>query len=186
MDNKSLTNEFVREALKGRESAFKKLYDMHKQSLLLLCLRYMNDRERAEDLLQDSFIQIFNQLHHFDPERGNFYNWAYTITVNTNLQYLRKKRITFVDLENNDAIQRSMRDDQSIIESLDLQSIVSKLQSMPTGYRTVFNLYHIEGYSHREIAEKLGISESTSKTQLMKSKYLARTILSNELEISKA
>lgn len=175
----------ISQALQGIEQGFHYLYKSNNRSIMLICMRYLNNKEEAEDLMQDAFVQIFRQLHQFDGSKGTFYNWIYTVTVNTVLQHLRKKKLSFTDILNNEAVHLTMSHDQDVISDLDLQAIISKLQSMPPGYRTVFNLYCIEGYNHKEIAEKLGISESTSKTQLMKSKSLAKQILSRELEISR-
>lgn len=186
METNPNTITAIIQALKGIEQGFHYLYKSHNKSIMLICMRYLNSKEEAEDLMQDAFVQIFRQLHQFDTTKGSFYNWIYTVTVNTVLQHLRKKRLSFTDILNNEALQLTMSHDQDVISDLDLQSIISKLQSMPLGYRTVFNLYCIEGYNHKEIAEKLGITESTSKTQLMKSKSLARQILSSEFEISRA
>lgn len=187
MDDKAaiIEDRLISEAIGGSEQAYKKLYDSYKKNLFLVCLRYAANREEAEDILQDGFITIFKELHQYDRNRGSFYSWANRVVINTNLQNLRKRKLKFDDLGENENSLNKLTEDFDVLSNMDLKEMVLQLQKMPAGYRTVFNLYHIEGYSHKEIAEKLGITESTSRTQLMKSKEAAKNILINKMEITR-
>ncbi|MBK8699520.1 MAG: sigma-70 family RNA polymerase sigma factor [Saprospiraceae bacterium] len=186
MENEAVKHEdkLIAEALSGSEPAFKALYEAYKKSMFLICLRYGSGREEAEDMLQDGFISVFKDLGQFQRPKGSFYSWAGRIMVNACLQSLRKKRLNFTDIDN-EVSMKKMAGDFDILSQMEAKHIIIELQKMPVGYRTVFNLYYLEGYSHKEIAEKLGITESTSKTQLMKSKHMAKTILINELQITR-
>ncbi len=186
MENKAVREEekHILLALDGSEAAFRWLYDSYKKGLFLICLRYCSTKEEAEDMLQNSFIQIFNELSRFDREKGTFYTWSSRIAVNVCLQAIRKKKIAFQSVDE-PAVQQKLKDDYDAIAHLTLEETLKTIQKMPSGYRTIFNLYHIEGYSHKEIADMLGITESTSKTPLMKSKVYAKKLLINEIEMSK-
>jgi RNA polymerase sigma factor (sigma-70 family) len=174
-------NKLIKDALKGNQSAYKELYDLYNKALFIICLRYNNNREEAEDRLQDSFIKIFKELHQFDRDKGSFYTWCSRITINTNLELIRKQKIVFDEL--NDFAINSMKEQYNLMADLELKEIIKEVQKMPPGYRTVFNLYFFEGYNHKEIADQLNISENTSKTQLMKSKNYLKNNLTNDLEI---
>ena len=186
MKNKAALEEEkqIARALDGVEAAFKWLYDQYKNPHFVICLRYSSSKEEAEDMLQEGFIQIFNELNRFDSAKGSFYNWSVKVIINSCLQHIRKKKIVFTDIEDA-GLQQRLADDYNAFAQLSLEETMAALQKMPDGYRTVFNLYHIEGYSHKEIAEMLGITESTSKTQLMKSKSYARYLLTNEIGIER-
>lgn len=166
---------------KKNQASCKQLYQMFKNSLFSICLRYCSNRSEAEDWLQESFISIFKNLHQFDKNKGSFYTWASRIVVNTILMHKRKQRIDFSPIENVVPIAVSFED--SIVDQMQYRDLVKNIQLLPNGFKTVFNLYEIEGYNHREISDILGISVSTSKTQLMRAKLaLKKTILQqNEL-----
>jgi len=124
----------------------------------------------AEDMLQEGWVKVFNNLESFDGSRGNFYSWIKRIFINTNLEFLRKRKMKFEDLsdsENNYSTQGNKP-----IHDMALQELVKTLQELPAGYRSVFNLYVIEGHTHKEVGEILNISPNTSKTQLMKAKQM--------------
>lgn len=146
--------------------------------MYVLCLRYCSVTEEAKDVLQEGFIKIFRDIHQYDESRGKFDYWMKRVFVNTCLESLRKKKKEWTSLE--DAVNVPS-DEPNTISVLSLQELTLLIQKLPVGYRTVFNLYVIEGYSHAEIAEKLGITESTSKTQLMKAKSLLRQKLEESL-----
>ena len=186
MENKAVREEekHILLALDGSQTALRWLYDAYKKSLFLICLRYCSTREEAEDMLQNGFIQIFNELSRFDRNKGSFYTWSSKIMVNICLQELRKKKIQIQPVDD-PVIHQKLKDDFDAIAHLNLEETLKTLQKMPSGYRTIFNLYHIEGYNHKEIADMLSITESTSKTQLMKSKVFAKKLLTNEIEMTK-
>ena len=148
------------------------LYEMYQHQWYALCLRYQKNEADACDVLQESVIKVFQNIKAYDPDKGEFGGWAYRVVLNENLQYLRKaKRHSHDDLEQVFDLQDNR---ETALERVSAQELTALIQQLPTGYRTVFNLYVIEGYGHKEIAKKLGISEGTSKSQLSKSKAMLR------------
>ena len=161
----------IDECLNGNRIAHKQLYDMHKVKMFTLCMRYMSNKQDAEDMLQDGWIKVFKQLGSFDSKKGTFYGWIRKIFVNTNLEFLRKKRLQFDDLTEYQ-FENEIVLEPTIFDQMSMQEMVGLLQRLPNGYRSVFNLYAIEGYTHKEIGKILGVSPNTSKTQLMKAKQM--------------
>lgn len=160
------------ECKEGNRDAQHQLYEMYRVKLFTLCLRYMKNKEDAEDIFQEAWIKVFKQLHQYDEQKGSFYGWIRKVFVNSCLEYFRKKKVYLTDLD--DAVTMPTEAAEDAISAMTMQEMVSILQALPHGYRTVFNLYVIEGYSHKEIAELLNVSISTSKTQLMKAKGMLR------------
>lgn len=167
--------------MKGNARAQRILYNQHKVKWFMICLRYAQNRAEAEDMLQEGLIGVFNNLKQYDPEKASFSAWSNKIMVNAALQYLRKwKNLNFNRDIDDYTDQLSYAED--VFESLGAKELTSMVQKLPDGYRIVFNLYVVEGYKHKEIAEKLSISESTSKTQLLKAKKMLRTQLEEVLQ----
>lgn len=166
--------DLISECKNGSQSAHKQLYDMYKVKMYTLCLRYMSSKQDAEDMLQDGWIKVFKELNSFDSKKGTFYGWIRKIFVNTNLEFLRKKRLKFDDISDQ-AFEQKVSNEIDVFDQMSLRELVNMLQSLPTGYRSVFNLYVIEGYTHKEIGEILNISPNTSKTQLMKAKHIMKS-----------
>ena len=138
--------------------------------MLAVCLRYVNDMETARDLLQDGFVRVFTNIHSYTGS-GSFEGWLRKIFVNGALEYLRKSDVLreSTDLENSaDLVQP----DSSAIENLPAAELMKVIQELPAGFRTVFNMFAIEGYSHKEISEILGITESTSRSQFTRARQL--------------
>ena len=155
-------------------SAQKALYEQMAGKMLSLCCRYMKDRMEAEDVLVTSFMKVFDRIGQFKNE-GSFEGWVRKIVVNESLTYLRKNKSMYIETELEAADREpdlSLADTK--LEADDLLKLVSEL---PAGYRIVFNMYAIDGFSHKEIADQLGISENTSKSQLSR----ARGQLQNKL-----
>ena len=141
-----------------------------------LCIRYLGDREAAEDVLQDGFVTLFTRLNDYKGN-GSFEGWARKIFVNTALMNLRKKDALKMsdDLE----MARGVKAETvSQMQSLGYKELMAMITELPPGFRTVFNMYAIEGYSHKEIAEALGITETTSRTQFSR----ARLWLQNKIK----
>ncbi len=151
-------------ALRGADpKAQRVLYEKFSGKLMSVCLRYVGDRMTAEDILVQGFMKIFDSVSRF-REEGSFEGWMRRIMVNEALAYLRQQRriLDNVGIEEATAIPDYGYADQNL-EASEIMEMIGKL---PFGYRTVFNLYAIEGFTHQEIAEMLGITESTSKSQL--------------------
>ncbi|MCD8193321.1 MAG: sigma-70 family RNA polymerase sigma factor [Tannerellaceae bacterium] len=135
-----------------------------------VCLRYVNDRETARDLLQDGFVKIFTSLGSYSGA-GSFEGWMRKIFVNCALEYLRKSDVLreSTDLDHTAEL---MQPDSSVIAKLSADELMKLVHELPSGFRTIFNLFAIEGYSHKEIGELLNITESTSRSQLTRAKQL--------------
>lgn len=152
------------------------LYDKYAPILLGICRRYVKVLEDAEDVLIDAFFKIFTNIHQYQGA-GSFEGWMKRIAVNESLMLLRKKhnfRLT-VEISNIDISTPS-----KALNTLQESDVLALLEKLPTGYRTIFNMYVVEGYKHREIAEELGISINTSKSQLILAKKRLRSMLSNQ------
>jgi len=162
--------DIITECINGSRTAQKQLYDLYKVKMYTLCLRYMSSKADAEDMLQEGWVKVFSNLQSYNSEKGTFYGWIRKVFVNCNLEHLRKSRLTFEEMDSN--MQVRSANGNRAVEDMGMQELVDVLQKLPTGYRSVFNLYVIEGYNHREIGDILGISTSTSKTQLMKAKSM--------------
>lgn len=138
-----------------------------------MCLRYGGNSTNAQDILQNGLIRVFTALKQFDDKKGNFLVWSNKIMVNEALRFLQKqKRINF--FESVDESHLQIGAENNIHSILSAKELVQLIQQLPDGYRTVFNLYTIEGYNHKEISQKLNISEGTSKSQLSKAKKVLR------------
>ncbi len=164
--------ELIKNCLKGKPSAQKKLYDLYAPKLMAVCYRYANNHSEAQDMLQDGFVKIFEKLDKYSG-LGSFEGWMRRIVVNTALDSIRKnkKRLFHSDI---DEVEFQLPRNDFIEERLCAEDLMKVLHSIPIGYRTVFNLYAIEGYSHKEIAEQLSINVSTSKSQYSRAKALLR------------
>lgn len=151
--------------LAGNSIAQKTLYDRFSKKLYGICLRYASDEEEAQDILQDGFVKIFTKLNTFKFE-GSFEGWLKRIIVHTAIEAYRKKSETtqIQDFEYESLL--SSPDEKN----LEVEELLKLIQELPKGYRIVFNMYAIEGYSHAEIAKKLAISEGTSKSQLSRAR----------------
>lgn len=141
-----------------------------------LCIRYVCDRDLAEDVLQDGFVTLFTRLESYKGE-GSFEGWARRIFVTTALMNLRKKDALKMS-EDLEAARGLKAETSSQIQNIGYKELMAMITELPPGFRTVFNMYAIEGYSHKEIGEILGISESTSRTQLSR----ARIWLQNKIK----
>jgi RNA polymerase sigma factor (sigma-70 family) len=168
-------DELIEACLKGDSRAQKMLFEKHGPKLFAVCMRYSNSEEEAKDVLQDGFIKIFEKLNIYKGE-GSFEGWMRRVVVNTALDAIRKnkKLKSQVDI---DDVAYGLTTNESVLDTMAAEDLMLVLQTLPTGYRTVFNLYVIEGYSHKEIAEELNITVSTSKSQFSRAKGILREIL---------
>jgi RNA polymerase sigma-70 factor (ECF subfamily) len=131
----------------------------------------------AEDILQEGFVKVFNNLHKFRGD-GSFDGWVRRIFVNTSIEHIRRKSITTIADEGYE--KKLLDTNTNALENLFEKDIIKTTQVLSDGYRTVFTLYAIEGYSHKEIAARLGITESTSKSQFSRAKALLRNMLTHQ------
>lgn len=141
-------------------AAQRELYERFSRKMFGVCLRYGNSKESAEDLLQEGFVKVFTKLSSYKNE-GSLEGWIRRVIVNTALDHLRQQKISWSNIE----IQEDALVTEQDFGSVDQKELLKLIQNLPDGYRTVFNLYAIEGFNHQEIAKELGINESTSKSQ---------------------
>lgn len=171
--------KLIRQAINNNRNAQREIYMLYRSYWFVICLRYVKIPENAEDVLQEALVKIFLNLSQFDNSKGNFKSWSSKIVVNENLIFLRKnKQNIFVEL--NDEILNI--EQEEISENVtSTKALVTMIQKLPVGYRTVFNLYVVEGYSHKEISEILQISLGSSKSQLFKAKKMLKLNLEAQL-----
>ncbi|MFT3995424.1 MAG: RNA polymerase sigma factor [Dysgonomonas sp.] len=161
-----------------KREAQKALYETYARTMYGICLRYCSDQDIAKDLLQDGFIKVFAHITSFQ-EKGSFEGWMKRIFINQALENIRKKKTIIQssdDLENlSDIVDDSTEDDQ--MYNISENELLKMIQELPPGYSAVFNMYAIENYSHKEIADMLEISEGTSRSQYVR----ARQLLQNKV-----
>lgn len=175
--SKLMSDEEMLEGCKAnRESAQKYLFDRYSRVMTGVCMRYADRYEEAQDIVQDGFVKVFTKIKSFTGS-GSLEGWIRRIMVNTALDHLRKIKAERFNYSI-DEVENSIKEDQMIEASMQADDLLKLIKQLPLGYRTVFNLYAIEGYTHKEIAEELGISENTSKSQYSR----ARTLLQKKLE----
>jgi RNA polymerase sigma factor (sigma-70 family) len=165
----------IDECIAGNARAQRSLFDRFSPKMMGVVLRYINDRERANDVLQDSFIKVFQNVMTFKKD-GSLEGWIRRIVVNTALDHLRRDKKYLGHTEITD-ISLDASKSSDAIGILEEESLLGIIHSLPEGYRMIFNLYAIEGYSHKEIADQLGISENTSKSQYSRAKTAIQKLL---------
>ena len=145
------------------------LYNHYAPMLLSVCMRYVADKSEAEDILQDSFFKILKSIKEY-AGKGHFENWMKKIVVNTAITHFHKEKKHYYHEEIDTVQDIEMQFNLTPHKELKVKELYELLKTMPDGYRMIFNLYAIEGFKHKEIAEKLNIDESTSKTQYLRAK----------------
>lgn len=154
---------------KGNPKHQEELFRRYHRKMFGVCLRYADSREAAEDILQDAFVKVFRKIDSYNGI-GSLEGWVRRVMVNTALEVYRKKS-RMVPLTDHDKFTQ-MDEGADVISQLSEMEILHLVQDLPHGYRTVFNMYIVDGYSHREIADALSISEGTSKSQLARAREL--------------
>lgn len=175
--------QIISKCLKKDPKAQKALYEKYASKMLGVCSRYIKDRTYAEDVMIKGFLKVFEKLSQFNHS-GSFEGWIKRIMVNEALMYIRKNRNMYLEID----IEYAERepDYQNLETMIDTNELMKVINSLPTGYRTIFNLYAIEGYSHKEIAEMLDINENTSKSQLSRARlFLQKKVVQLEQELTK-
>lgn len=170
--------DLVKACLKNKRQAQRELYDRFSGKMRGIALRYMKDEDEANDVLQEAFIAVFQQLDKY-TDQGNLGGWIHRVTVNAALQQFRKQktRQTHYDSFGNEQSEQTVND---VLHNLELSALLEKIQALPDGFRMIFNLRAIEGYTHKEIAEMLGISEGTSKSQYARARKQLQTLIVGE------
>lgn len=164
----------VKACLSGDSKSQELLYRKYSPVLYAICMRYSGNEDEAKDMLQDAFIKIFQNMDHFRFE-GSFEGWIKRVTTFNCLDYFKKasNKVQMVDIEE----VYNISVDESASQNIESKQLYNALQKLPSGYRTVFNLFALEGFGHSEIAEMMGISENTSKSQLFKARKMLQGML---------
>lgn len=162
--------QLIEKCRRQDRKAQKELYELYARKMLSVCMRYSNDVETARDLLQEGFIKVFTSLDSFQFA-GSLEGWIRRIMVNTALEYLRRHDLLRDAVDITDC-STSVSSGCSALEALSAEDLMKLVRNLPPGFRAVFNLYAIEGYSHKEIAEMLGITDVTSRTQYSRAKKI--------------
>lgn len=187
MDQKSnytiSESDLIKGSIAGDRRMQEELYRRFAPKMYAVCLRYANNTDDAQDLLQEGFIKIYKNLHRFRAE-GSFEGWVRRVFVNTSIEHFRKKsaQLSSVSEKEENTIEDA---DITALDSLAEKDIINIVQELSPGYRTVFNLYVVEGYAHKEIGELLGISEGTSKSQLARAKAILQKKVTQYLSDTK-
>ncbi|MEQ9438480.1 MAG: RNA polymerase sigma factor [Cyclobacteriaceae bacterium] len=169
----SRTLDQLIDGLRKNDSRSQKMvYERFSPTMFAVSLRYVKDHDNAQDVLVKSFMKVFSNIHQYKAE-GSFEGWIRRIVVNEALMFLRKHKNMSVEVD----IEEARDTATSSYDHLEAEDLMGIIQQLPVGYRTVFNLYGIEGYSHAEIANMLNISEGTSKSQLSRARQLLRQLL---------
>jgi RNA polymerase sigma factor (sigma-70 family) len=167
-------SDIIQGCLEGNPRMQEQLYKQYAPKMYAVCLRYSGQPDDAQDILQDGFVKVYRNLSRFRGD-GSFEGWMRRIFVNTAIEHYRKsvKMYPVTETQENNVEDREW----NAFEKLSVKDLMNLIQELSPGYRTVFNLYVVEGYTHREIGEMLGISEGTSKSQLARAKAILQQMI---------
>ena len=171
--------EMVAGCIKNKANAQELLYNRFATKMLAVCYRFANNRQDAEDMLQEGFIKVFSQIKMFKFE-GSFEGWVRKVMVYTCINYLKKYRKLTEQIDVAEIDDKAFEREASVTSMLQVKQITEIIRSLPVGYKTVFNLFAIEGFSHKEIADSLNIKESSSRSQYTRAKqFLEKLLIEN-------
>ena len=178
LQKSSKEENLIKGCCKGEARAQKQLFERYAPRMLTVCRRYITDNDQAEDVMLVAWVKVFERIGQFRGQ-GSFEGWLRRVMVNESLTWLRQNKQMYLHTDLDEA-DRSP--DLGVLENhLEAEDIMKMVQQLPAGYRTVFNLYAIEGYSHKEIAKTLDITENTSKSQLSRARlHLQKLLLASE------
>lgn len=168
--------QLIHACLQNDRNSQRKLYQAYAGRMLVVCMRYVQNQAEAEDILQEAFIKIFQNLDKFRAE-SSLGSWIKRIVINTTINQIRAG-IHFKDMSDVQDYENQIPDNHSSIEGIQFQELIEIIQKLPKGCQAVFNLFAIEGYKHHEIAQMLNITEGTSKSQYSRAKAILQGILS--------
>ena len=174
-----ITQELIKKCKKNERAAMAELFSILAPKLKGICYRYCGNSFDSEDLLQETFIIIFTKLNTYRDE-GSFEGWAKRIAVNTSLNWLKKNKVILQMQELNNRMEPEDDLDEENMADVHSEELVNHIAVLPDGYRTILNLFAIEGFSHKQIAEQLGISESTSRSQYARAKKALQHLFMKE------
>ncbi len=171
----------VKDCLTGNRKAQYRLYRLYSKAMFNTCLRMLKSREDAEDVLQNSFVDVFSKLHMFRGD-STIGAWIKRIVINNCINFIKKRKMILTELDDN-RFKKVPEENTQIDIQLDIQKINDALYQLPTGYRVVFSLYALEGFDHKEISEIIGTTVSTSKSQYSRAKKRLKEILKDRQNI---
>jgi RNA polymerase sigma factor (sigma-70 family) len=172
-------SDLIRACIAGNRAMQEELYRRFAPKMYAVCMRYANNADDAQDLLQEGFIKVYRNLEKFRAE-GSFEGWVRRVFVNTSIEHFRRKNTLYSITEKEENVIEDS--DITALDNLAEKDIIALVQELSPGYRTVFNMYVVEGYSHKEIGNILGISEGTSKSQLARAKAILQKKVQQRLE----
>ena len=174
--------ELIEGCINDQQAAQKQLFNLYAGKMMSACLRYANDEQQAQDFLQEGFIKVFKNIRQFRFE-GSFEGWMRRVFVTTAIRQVSKQKMFFLDTDISDKTEYSA--DPEVVSKISADEIHTMIRNMPDGYRTVFNLNVIEGYSHEEIAVMLGIKATTSRGQLLKARNHLQAMIDKKYSVIK-
>ncbi|HOZ29603.1 MAG TPA: RNA polymerase sigma factor [Bacteroidales bacterium] len=176
-DNEKL----IKQCQKKSSKAFNELYKNYASLVYGICLRYTKDKAEAEDLMQECFIKLLSKIGEYEF-KGSFEGWLRRLTVNNAINYIRSKKVNILSEDVSEYEMSNHEMDSNVISKMSAGEIVNVINQLPDGYRMVFNLHVIEGYKHTEIAELLGISDITCRTQYKKAREALMALIKKNNE----
>jgi RNA polymerase sigma-70 factor (ECF subfamily) len=182
--NKEPLFEIIEGCVRGDSKCQEIIYQKFYGKMLGACMRYSKDREEARDILQDGFVKVFTNIKQYGGS-GSFEGWVHKIIINTALDIIRKNK-QLIQYANSDYVEANAEEikeeENNDYRNISTEEIMQAVQQLPTAYRAVFNMFVVDGFSHKEIGEQLNISEGTSKSNLSKAKVLLKKILTDKLK----
>ena len=180
-----MTDKLISDFMNGDKEAFDCIYKQFAPAMFAVCIRYTYCKDDAQEVLQESFIKIYERRKTFDPQR-TLAPWIKNIVIHTAINFLKKQKKMVLSDQEKDFNQQEEWTEPEISNDAIKSQLMSILQQLPEGYRTVFNLFVLDNLSHKEIAEYLAISEGTSKSQLSKAKLMIQKLMPKELKDERA
>lgn len=173
----------IQGCIDGDRKCQQKLYETYYGKMMVVCLRYATDHDEALDIFQEAFIKVFNNLVRYGS-KGSFEGWVRRIMVNTAIDHIRKNKKLKEMVELNEEITylEEGEDGEDLLDKVSFDDLLNCVQDLTPAYRSVFNMYVVDGFSHKEIAEELGISEGTSKSNLAKAKMNLKKMLVGKID----
>ncbi|MDR1737204.1 MAG: RNA polymerase sigma factor [Candidatus Symbiothrix sp.] len=171
MDNSVDLQALIERCKSQDRAARKQLYELFAPAMQGVCFRYAGEKETARDLLHEGFIKVFTKIDTY-LGAGSFEGWMRKIFVTTSLEFLRSKQRFFFSIDNEEYKEIAYEENENVVEKLSAEEILQCVNELPTGFRTVFNMYAVEGYSHAEIANMLNIKEASSRSQFARARML--------------
>jgi len=177
-------SHIIKSCTEGDDKAQRSLYDIYKTKWYMTSLRYGKNKSQADDIFQEGLIQIYKDMHQFDHTKSAFTTWSSRVLVNAALKYLKKYNWIDTISEFEEASEIAQNGEEDIYQKMASKELTAMVQKLPLGYKLAFNMYVIEGYTHKEIAKALDISIGTSKSQLSKARKALRQQLESQLNYS--